>query len=547
MNLSLVFDDVTYAYPSSPGVAIDGLGFSVHSGWTGVVGPNGAGKTTVLRLATGLLLPTAGSVRLSGTSIYCEQRTDDPPHRWRDFLESPDPEGWEIRGRIGIEDDWIERWPTLSHGERKRVQIAVALWQSPALLAVDEPTNHLDHTAARMLVDALERHRGIGLLVSHDRELLDRLCARCLFLGEHQPVLRPGGYTQGREQAEREQEAAVREHSLARKERRRLEQEASKRRDLASRANRLRSKRGIAKKDHDAKAKIDHARVTGKDATAGRLLNQMQGRVAQARQREDSIDVAKNRELGIWMPGGVSPRDLIVHVAAGEIGVGRGSALPSDSAPTWSPETASSPETAWSPETASCSKSEHNASPTWRLRFPELAMRPTDRVALVGPNGAGKSTLLAHLLRGLTLPEDKLVYIPQEIDRDESRAVIERVRASGREELGRILTVVSHLGSDPRRLLDTALPSPGEVRKLLLAEGVARVPHLIVLDEPTNHLDLPSIESLEAALLECPCGLLLVSHDERFLERTTNVRWEIEGADGDYVLVPSAGGAFSSG
>ena len=51
----------------------------------------------------------------------------------------------------------------------------------------------------------------------------------------------------------------------------------------------------------------------------------------------------------------------------------------------------------------------------------------------------------------------------------------------------------------------------------------------------------------EAALLECPCGLLLVSHDERFLERTTNVRWEIEGADGDYVLVPSAGRAFSNG
>ncbi|MEZ4647790.1 MAG: ATP-binding cassette domain-containing protein [Candidatus Eisenbacteria bacterium] len=506
MNLSLVFDDVTYAYPSSPGLAIEGLGFGLHSGWTGVVGPNGAGKTTVLRLATGLLVPTAGSVRLSGTAIYCEQRTDDPPHRWRAFLESPDPYGWELRGRLGIDDDWIERWPTLSHGERKRVQIAVALWQSPALLAVDEPTNHLDHAAARMLIDALERHQGLGLIVSHDRELLDRLCERCLFLGEHRPVLRPGGYTEGREQAEREQEAAAREQGLARKERRRLEQEASKRRDLASRADRLRSKRGIAKKDHDAKAKIDQARVTGKDATAGRLLNQMQGRIAQARRREESIEVTKNRELGIWMPGGVSPRDLIVHVEAGEIGVAGGT------------------------------------PPAWRLRFPELAMRPTDRVALVGPNGAGKSTLLSHVLGGLTLPEDKLVYIPQEIDRDESRAVIERVRASGREELGRILTVVSHLGSDPRRLLDTVLPSPGEVRKLLLAEGVARVPHLIVLDEPTNHLDLPSIESLEAALRECPCGLLLVSHDERFLERTTSVRWTIEGTDGEYVVVPSAVG-----
>jgi macrolide transport system ATP-binding/permease protein len=60
-----------------------------------------------------------------------------------------------------------------------------------------------------------------------------------------------------------------------------------------------------------------------------------------------------------------------------------------------------------------------------------------------------------------------------------------------------------------------------------LAKGIANVPHLIVMDEPTNHLDLPSIECLEQALTDCPCGLLLVSHDRRFLGALTRRRWNL--------------------
>ena len=55
-----------------------------------------------------------------------------------------------------------------------------------------------------------------------------------------------------------------------------------------------------------------------------------------------------------------------------------------------------------------------------------------------------------------------------------------------------------------------------------------RTPHLIVLDEPTNHLDLPSIQALENALADCPCGMLLVSHDNRFLDRLGVTRWAVK-------------------
>ncbi len=77
-------------------------------------------------------------------------------------------------------------------------------------------------------------------------------------------------------------------------------------------------------------------------------------------------------------------------------------------------------------------------------------------------------------------------------------------------------------------MLETEDPSPGEVRKILLALGITQRPHLIIMDEPTNHLDLPSIECMEEALDATICGLLLVAHDERFLFRLATLRWAID-------------------
>ncbi|WP_366515760.1 ATPase, T2SS/T4P/T4SS family [Prosthecochloris sp.] len=166
------------------------------------------------------------------------------------------------------------------------------------------------------------------------------------------------------------------------------------------------------------------------------------------------------------------------------------------------------------------------------LQYQELIIHSTDRIAVTGPNGAGKSTLLRYILTYLNVPKEHLTYVPQEIDIQRSQEILARVRELSPEQLGQVMNIISRLGSRPHRLLESTTPSPGETRKLLLALGMMNLPHIIVLDEPTNHMDLPSIECLEAALVECPCALLLISHDQRFLSRLTTISWKISaGSD----------------
>ena len=90
-----------------------------------------------------------------------------------------------------------------------------------------------------------------------------------------------------------------------------------------------------------------------------------------------------------------------------------------------------------------------------------------------------------------------------------------------------MLSTVAQLNSDPDRILEGGRTSPGELRKLMLAEGLLRRPVLIIMDEPTNHLDLHSTEALERALAGYPGALLLVSHDRAFLRACTSSVWDV--------------------
>lgn len=488
-SAQLTLQSVEFAHPGMTAPLFADLTVQFPSGWTGIVGPNGAGKTTLLKVAIGELAAQGGSVTRQGLALYVAQRTDDPPEQFEDFIWAPD--AGVLKGRLRVSEDWPERWSTLSHGERKRAQIAVALWREPSVLALDEPSNHIDADARRLLLLALEEFTGIGLLVSHDRALLDELCAQCLLIDPPSAVLRPGGVTEAMEQQEEEETAARNANDALRSTENRLRAEAQRRRVVAeqkSAASRGSKQIKIPAHDHDGRAQRNLAKASGKDAYAGKMVAQMNQRAGKVAKERSGIAVKKRYETGIWVDGAsFMPRDFLLRLPAGELPLGG----------------------------------------ERRLRFPDLEIGGTSRIALTGANGLGKSTLVSHLLAHLQVPADKLVTVPQEISAEDSRALLESIKRLPNDELGRVMITISRLGSRPARLLESALPSPGEVRKLLLALGIVRGPHLIVMDEPTNHMDLPGILCLEEALADCPCAVLLVSHDENFLEKITETEWRL--------------------
>lgn len=483
----LIFSNISFNYNTMTTPLLTGINVHFNKGWTGIIGANGTGKTTLLRLASGLLTPLEGKVTGSENAVYCRQRTDDPPLLLNDFMNSSDNTACRVKGQLGIGPDWHERWDTLSHGERKRAQIAAAIWKNPRILAVDEPTNHLDSEAREYLHRVLHSFDGIGLLVSHDREFMDSMCHQCLFLDPPDAVLRAGNYTQALNRKISEEDTLKKLNTEKKQSFMKIKKEMSKRRNVAGQSHLMRSKRGLDIKDHDSRFKKNLARNTNKDGTGGKLLNQLGGRLKQAKEELDRLKVKKEYDLGIWVRGEFSKRNYLFSIDAGIIDLGgKGS-----------------------------------------LEFPDLVMYPDDRIAVTGLNGSGKSTLISGIVNSLNQDEDRLTYIPQEIDGKSSQKIIEMIKKIPGDKLGKIMAVVSHLGSRPERLLESLEPSPGEIRKIMLAAGIANEPHLIIMDEPTNHMDLPSIECLEKALSDCPCGLLLVSHDRRFLDMLTNRNWSI--------------------
>ena len=176
-----------------------------------IVGPNGAGKTTLVRLVTGEIEPDGGTVEL-GTNLdvlLIDQNRDtlDPATSLGDALTGGGTDGVKVgestRHVVAYMKDFLflpEQRTTalakLSGGERARVQLARGLRQPSNLLVLDEPTNDLDLETLDLLQELVADYDGTVILVSHDRDFIDRTATRTLaWEGEGRWVEYAGGYS----------------------------------------------------------------------------------------------------------------------------------------------------------------------------------------------------------------------------------------------------------------------------------------------------------------------------------------------------------------
>ena len=209
------FTDVVKSYTVG-NTALNGLSMQIEDGeFAFLVGPSGSGKSTIIRLITGELKPTSGSVHVNGYSLERIRKREIPYLRrtlgvvFQDFRLIPNMTVYdnvafamrvigakerEIRERVpyvlelvGLENKSRRHPSEMSGGEQQRLAIARALVNNPSTIIADEPTGNLDPARSLEIMDLLSEINKLGttvLVVTHEMELVERFNRRVIAIDD---------------------------------------------------------------------------------------------------------------------------------------------------------------------------------------------------------------------------------------------------------------------------------------------------------------------------------------------------------------------------
>lgn len=483
---SLQLNNIYFKYPSSSNYIFEDLNLEFYQGWNGLIGANGAGKTTLLKLITRELKPENGTITNNLVTAYAEQSTENLPENAEEFFSSYESHTFRLKDLLEIQEDWLYRWDSLSHGERKRIQIAVALFNEPDILIVDEPTNHLDIQTKEKLFKALESYDGIGILVSHDRELLDLLCTKTFVLKNGLLTKIKSGFSTAIKELDSIKNFQKKQKTEQEKSLKKIDKQIQSAKENVSRSKARLSLKNVDKKDSDAKAKVYLAKITSKNKYEGQTVKTAISKKEQV--LKDELNIEKEYEKGIMFERNIDSRafPFVIEKTIQTIN-------------------------------------------DFTFHLPRLIIEKGDKIWIQGDNGSGKTTFINYVLS--TLKVDDYLYIPQEISEDESQKLFKEIKELPAEKQDEIFTTITRLSSDPKALLQSKTPSPGEIRKLLIAKELYNNPSLIILDEPTNHMDIDSIMSIEKALKEFQGAVIFISHDIAFCKNLAKKIWRVRKVD----------------
>ncbi len=494
---------------------VQGASFTVMArDKVGIVGRNGAGKTSMFRVLGGEADPAAGKVTRSGQYGYLSQDPRTSPETERmsaishvlsgrnidDDLQrleklriameenadernvarfikaedafnlkggySAESEARSIAAGLGLKADRLDlALGVLSGGERRRVELARILFAGSDMLLLDEPTNHLDIDAKTWLLNFLRNYKGALLVISHDLELLDEAITRVLHLD------RPNEDDTG----------TVHEYRGT------YSQYKRSRADDEARAE----KKAVMQAKEVARLQEVVDRF-GAKATKAAMAHSIEKRIARIESESTGVR-RKDRSLTVKFPD--PPQSGVTVVTASNLSKGYG------------------------------------GPPVFEDVSFDLGRG--ERLLVLGLNGAGKTSLL-RILAGATDAnignfewgyQVSVGYFAQEHDTlDPHQSLLWHMR---RElPVGSALTetqlraLLGMFGLQGEKVFqESGSLSGGEKTKLALAMLMVGRNNVLLLDEPTNNLDPQSREAVAGALEGWKGSIIMVSHDEEFVQR----------------------------
>ncbi|HFI0662124.1 TPA: ABC-F type ribosomal protection protein Vga(F) [Streptococcus suis] len=398
----------------------------------------------------------------------------------------------DFAGQIEVKADWayvpqLQERSSLSGGEQVWKSIQEAFAQRPQLLIMDEPTANLDQEHQEKLIKQIKRYRGSLLVVSHDRHFLNQIASHIWHLEEGKVQVYLGNYEafvesrrarrEGQQEAYESYQKKVTQLKKAQHERQVKSQKMGKK------------KKGISSSEWKV------------SATMGSYDSQAKSMAKSAKHLEKRIERLEKvsqprREAHIKMESkGALDTDLhrLFHLQAGQVFVDE----------------------------------------VYLFDFPQLGMTFGDKLALVGSNGTGKTSFVRKLiskeLEGYYNPKLKIAYFSQDLTSlNEEETAFVNASSTSLQDRVTVLNLLGMLGlSYDKAQQKVANLSGGERVRLSLAKVLLADANLLILDEPTNFLDMAAIEALETFLKEYEGSVLLVSHDQQFVETSVHSQWEI--------------------
>lgn len=509
LNKDLLFSDINLTVNNHDKIAL--------------IGNNGVGKSTLLKIITKELQPSDGQINIDTEPYYIPQifgqfnhltiaqalRIENKLNALKEILNGNTSEenfntlndDWTIEDRCKealqywqLSDlDLSQKMETLSGGQKTKVFLAGISIHQSELVLLDEPSNHLDISGRQLLYDFIQSTKRTLIIVSHDRKLLNLLNLVCE-LHKNGMKVYGGNYDFYEEQKKIETNALSQDIQSKEKA---LKKAREKERETLERQQKLDSRgRGKQEKSGVARIMMNTLRNNAENSTS-KLKSVHAEKIGNIRQELQNLrsSLSETDQMKLGFDNSKLHKGKKIFTAE------------------------------------NINFAYENEKYLWNKNL-NIQIVSGERIAIKGVNGSGKTTLIKVILGNLIpqignvfIAENKIVYIDQDYSLIENNLKIyeqaQQFNISALQEheikmrLNRFLFT-----KDDWDKPCSSLSGGERMRLMLCCLSIGnQSPDMIILDEPTNNLDIQNIEILTNAINEYQGTLLVISHDETFLEQ----------------------------
>ncbi|MEL3900930.1 MAG: ATP-binding cassette domain-containing protein [Treponema phagedenis] len=424
-----------------------------------LIGDNGVGKTTLMKMISGQDSDFSGNIDITMNIQFVEKTLSD-----------------KLTATAVISDH--NSTDSLSPGEAYQIRLFSA-FENNTFLLMDEPTANLDFAAKERLIHKLNTRKQGFLLISHDRDFIEKTCSKIFELREEKIFVYKGSYHSYLEERANQKKFAQGEYEKYTKETERLSKMVD---ELTVRRDKIRT---TPKRFGNSEARLHKMGGQSNKKKVDNRIKSVRSRIEQLAVKKKPIE---EKKIVLSIPDHEKIHSKIL-IEGKKIRKSFGEKLIFDQA--------------------------------------DFYIDNTSKVALIGKNGSGKTTLLQMIINGEQIkkhPRLKIGYFGQlNQNLHFEKSIVENIRLTSIYDETLIRVLLARLGFRGDRVGERVKNlSDGERAKVQLAKMVSGDFNFLIFDEPTNYLEISAIEVLEEILQNYDRPFIFVSHDKAFINNVAN-------------------------